>query len=289
MHQKQRERERSRKLERNDERAVFGGNDLVTLIQLVVDKPPYLEPHGSKGAAWDEIAQRHQGIQVSCRWESPSKQGGSTPEALDNSSCKAIASGLSGSSAGIIILALLEELEHIVEKAKDKTDDQKAKAKVTTGTVTPVTHTSSISSTDADGASTQPSIVTKTTTVMGHAEKRQADASPSEEPKPKCYHESARCPALKLAAKSSCVSSNLENVIVWNCGHHLAGLLFGLQTSCMVIEAPSGQRQNKEGTHVVIYEGLSTSWIISIASTLLPAHLTNCILLGKIKYHYLEF
>ncbi|KAF8218862.1 hypothetical protein L208DRAFT_1383181 [Tricholoma matsutake] len=129
------------------------------------------------------------------------------------------------------------ELEHIVEKAKDKTNDQKAKAKVhkaiqqkleedhiedalqtasmnslcklsvdkrmTTGTVTPVTHTSSISSTDTDGASTQPSIVTKTTTVTGHAEKRQADASPSEEPKPKCYHESAQCPAPKLAAKSS--------------------------------------------------------------------------------------
>jgi len=33
------------------DKAVFGGDDLVTLIQLVVDKPPYLEPHGSKGAA----------------------------------------------------------------------------------------------------------------------------------------------------------------------------------------------------------------------------------------------
>jgi len=50
-------------------------------------------------------------------------------QALDNSSCKAIASALSGLSAGIVISALLEELEHIVEKAKDKTDDQKAKAK----------------------------------------------------------------------------------------------------------------------------------------------------------------
>ncbi|KAF8221899.1 hypothetical protein L208DRAFT_1382072 [Tricholoma matsutake] len=297
-----RERERSGKLERNNERlnsakagkkgqgkaakktdapvitsdkAVFGGNDLVTLVWLIVDKPPYLEPHGSKGAAWDEIAQRHvwtllcsKGFKYHVAGQAFQNKVAvllKYKKALDNSLCKAITSALSGSSAGIIISALLEELEHIVEKAKAKAhkaiqqkleedciggdalqtasmnslcklsvddedgngdteddgiaDDDEAQcitltstslglssnlvAHQTTGTVTPITHTSSISSTDADGASTQPSVVTKTTTVTGHAEKRQADASPSEEPKPKRYRESARCPAPKLAAKSS--------------------------------------------------------------------------------------
>jgi hypothetical protein len=41
------------------DRAVFGENDLVILMCLVLEKPPYLEPHGSKGAAWEEIAQRY--------------------------------------------------------------------------------------------------------------------------------------------------------------------------------------------------------------------------------------
>ena len=94
-----------------------------------------------------------------------------------------------------------DEAQHITLASTSLDPSSNLLARQTT--VTPITHTSSISSTDSNGASTQPSVITKTTIVMGHAKKRQADASPSEEPKPKRYHESARCPAPKLAAMSS--------------------------------------------------------------------------------------
>ncbi|KAJ6493878.1 hypothetical protein DFH09DRAFT_1104342 [Mycena vulgaris] len=111
----------------------FSGEDLIMIARVVVDKDPFLAPHGQKGAAWQEVVDiltelkfRHASISaasiqhkaealVSYKKDPTGKYKNLTNVIRE------------GTSASITIGALLERLETQFDAAKDKTDDAKAK------------------------------------------------------------------------------------------------------------------------------------------------------------------
>ncbi|KAJ7764154.1 hypothetical protein DFH07DRAFT_956169 [Mycena maculata] len=112
-------------------RTIFGGTDLLQLGRAIVLKKPYFAPHGKIAEAWKQVNKylvdngfRHK-VQYTVL-QSKAKALIAFKKDPDGEDAAPVASQLQG-DAGILIAAVLEQMEQQYDDAKDKSDEAKSK------------------------------------------------------------------------------------------------------------------------------------------------------------------
>ncbi|KAJ7867697.1 hypothetical protein B0H14DRAFT_332227 [Mycena olivaceomarginata] len=115
-------------------RAQYSGDDLILITREVVNVNPFIAAYGQKGVSWQQIADnleergfRHKITAATVQHKAEALISyKKDPNGKNKNLAKVIGEG---TSASIIIGALLERMETQYDESKDKSDDAKAKLK----------------------------------------------------------------------------------------------------------------------------------------------------------------